>query len=331
MKKMFLVAVLIMLSGYVLAGPTTTTTTTTIPDGAGKLIPTTATMSSCGNPPTVDYKFELPDETTATGTQIYPVAGGTKAYTVYSVVCDPNGASDIQTQKARVTWPNGVTYVENFGSVESNYANILQQAVDAGLIQSSDRDLILNKIDVQKLCKLYATPFTLDNCDPHGTYSVLSTACDKCGCGCTPLANTFEYMSIVAVDVDFTGVNYGSISVGNAKTVPGNSVMETVATAPPVMPTVQNLGNDPMDVKISATDMVGDCGGISSVILANAQTAKVGALSAMALSNSGVCFDANLACEAPAPIEFVLTPPLGTCASTNGYQGSLTVTGVHSC
>jgi len=279
---------------------------------------------------TTEAQWELPDEDPAKkGTQIYPLPGANKGFNVYAVVCNPNGATDIKTVKSKVSWPSpSIKYAESYGSEETNYANILQQAVDAKLLSTTERDDILNKIEVKKLCKLYATPFTLDNCDPAGMYGVTTTACD--GSGCRTMENSFEYIGIVAVNVDFTSVNYGPISVNNEKTVFGDTVMETAGTAPPVKPSVQNLGNDPMDVIISATDMTGDCGGIPVVIPASVQIGKVDDEPVQHLSNVGVCYATQLACEAPVPITFTLTPPVGTCA-TSYSGGTVTVTGVREC
>ena len=298
-------------------------------------VPTEATLNCQGNPSNVSYKFELPDEFNFDRTQVYPVPGGTKDVDVYIVACDPNGNSDIKTVRAMLNWTNNTktetktAAVATLGSSCTSGKQALKNATDAGLLTLAECNEILDTINIYKLCKLYKATFTLDNCDTSGWYHVTATACDDCGCGCVPETNSFFYKSIVAVDIDFTKVNYGPISVGNPQTVPGNSIMQTPGVALPVLPTVQNIGNDPMDVIISATDMAGSCGGVPVSIPASAQTAKVDGEPKQALSTTGVCFDTNLMCEMPAPIEFVLTAPAGTCTST--YTGSLTVTGTKTC
>ena len=335
MKKIFLVAAVLMaLSGLALA-ITTSVTSTTIPDGPGTIVATAATLScSSDNQPWVQYKFELPDEDPVmAGTQVYPVPGKNKDVDVYLIVCDKAGASDIGSTHSTLTYPNppGTFLTQEVNTpVTVGIDAILTNATNTGLITSAQKADIKRDINTNKNCSMYKHTYTLDNCDPAGMYGVTAWSCNDCGCGpdCTGVSNQFQYISIVAADVDFTSLNYGAITGGNPKTVAGDCDMST-----PNAPTVQNLGNDPMDVVIAATDMIGFCGNNPLrpvTILANKQTAKIDHVDGQqTLSCSGTCFDVNLMCEQPAKITFVLTAPTGTCATA--YSGNITVTGVHSC
>jgi hypothetical protein len=297
-------------------------------------VPTNAQMSGCSNAPWVEEKFELDDDGdpthTTPGTQVLPVAGGDKVVDIYVVACDQNGQDDIQMVHVGVAFPNQDSHESDAVKITgTEVTTVLQAAVDADLISQARMDELINNITSDNLCNLYREQVTLDNCDPAGMYLVTAVACDNCGAASVPYENMFEYLSIVAVDIDFTSLNYGLISVGIEKKIAGDIIMDPLGIAPPVKPTVQNLGNDPMYVKIAASDMTADCGGgLTGTIPANAQSAMVDSGPKKSLSNAGKNFqEVCMGCEDPQLIDFFVTPPTGTCAGQ--YSGTVTVTGHH--
>ncbi|MFH1835580.1 MAG: hypothetical protein ABH851_05280, partial [Methanobacteriota archaeon] len=198
--------------------------------GSGNSVPTNADLSGCSNPPWIKAKFELNDdadpEHNITGTQVLPVAGGDKLVEIYVVACDENGQDDIQMVHVGVAWPSPSTDTHESDGVkitnQATVEGILQDAVDQGLITEAQRDDILVEIFSEQVCNLYKEEVVLDNCDPSGMYTVTAVACDHCGAASDPFMNDFEYISIVSVDIDFTGLNYGLISVGIEKKIPGD-------------------------------------------------------------------------------------------------------------
>lgn len=239
------------------------------------------------------------------------------------VACDENGNGAIGKVMAKVVWPDDLTFKDQLeGSAIGNYAPIIQDAVNKGLLTTTDQQDIITQIDTRAVCKLYKAVYVMDNCYPAGWYDVTATACsDYCGCGCLVTPNSFEYYSIVAVDLDFSAVDYGPITVLNEKKVAGDDVMTTSG-----MPTVQNLGNDKMNIKIAATDMTGVCGDMTTIIPASAQSAFPDTTSKKALSTTGTVFETCLKCEKPTKIDFFVTPPLNTCSAA--YSGTVVVTGI---
>lgn len=93
----------------------------------------------------------------------------------------------------------------------------------------------------------------MDYHQPAVKYKVEVVATDLGGVTTTkPLVNYFWYLSIVALKIDFTMINWQTVNVGVWNYKLGDADMGT-----PNRPTVQNVGNDPAMLEVHATAMTG--------------------------------------------------------------------------
>jgi hypothetical protein len=91
--------------------------------------------------------------------------------------------------------------------------------------------------------------------DPAGDYTVEILAIDTAGVsshtGTTnPHTNTFEYLPLTGFEVDFTGVDYGSVKLNVHKMISGDLNFGT-----PDKPTVRNVGNTRLNMHVLQDDM----------------------------------------------------------------------------
>jgi hypothetical protein len=225
---------------------------------------TQAQVTGSGTPPVFEEKFELnddgdplPNHGTA-GTQVLPVPDGVKEVCVYVVARDPNGAADINRIWISVDNPLGVE-IANGDTINSptaiselTYAETCvatQAAVDQNLMTSARKTVIDGHVYASEW-RMWKFCFDMGNCYISGDYEVTANANDGAG-GTGTIVNTFEYISIKELAVDFTTIDYGEIVPGVKQIVSGDP---NFGTAPP---TVRNRANDPFKLQISATDMVG--------------------------------------------------------------------------
>ena len=87
---------------------------------------------------------------------------------------------------------------------------------------------------------------------PNGSYTVEVTATDKGGLTGTN-TGTFTVGVTCALDLDFTAVSFGAIDPGSSSTVTGDDIFSTGDGKP----TIKNIGNVNMDVKMNITDTSG--------------------------------------------------------------------------
>jgi hypothetical protein len=104
---------------------------------------------------------------------------------------------------------------------------------------------------------LWMGQMEIDYEQPAGNYTVNCYAIDHNSNASNVLINTFLYVPIAGVEVDFTGINYGSVSLGVEKMVPGDTIWNIPASlAPTPNPaTVRNIGNTWAHVKIQESDL----------------------------------------------------------------------------
>ncbi len=252
----------------------------------------TAVVGGTASPSITEYKFELHDELTAPGIQVLPVALGDKAVEIYAIVSDPNGAADINTVDVKVWYPlvipnpggtglqnyRPATYIPYTGN-EAYIGDILDTAITEGRITSADKTLILGHL-VNDEWRFYETTTTLKYYDVAGIYTVEVVAKDKAGSPPVPFTNTFEYISIKSIGVDFPNVNYGTIIPTTKQIVSGDRDLTTTTK-----PTIQNEGNDPFKLKISGTDLHGS--DFQNVIYATTLDSKVYGVASYAVAANG--------------------------------------------
>lgn len=246
--------------------------------GAPQSAVAVASVTGTGQAPIIEYKFELnddadgPDHLTP-GTQVTPVPDGNKQVCVYVVAWDPNGAGDINRVWITVNNPSGQVAYGDTGTVIMPVPNIVEltPAEGAAITQTAFEQNLLTspektQIDDQLLNgerRMWEFCFELTHCDEAGTYTVLAKANDGIG-NTGQLENTFEYVSIKEIALDFVTVDYGEVIPGVKQKVSGDLVWYSDMNTPAdptddtgVGPTIRNRGNDPFKLQISATDMIG--------------------------------------------------------------------------
>lgn len=178
-------------------------------------------------------------------------------------------------------------------------------------------------------CTGYLGTFNMSCSDPAGNYTVNVTVTDN-GSLSNSTVNIFEYQSIISLAIDFNAVNFGAVDPGNRSEVYGDGVMETpTGTTGPgwggdVNATVQNRGNDPMNVSIIASAMAG---GTTTPIPASALKANVSELGEQSLGTVQV-WSTELESNERDKIDFALVVPAGTLPGS--YTGTITITGIRA-
>jgi hypothetical protein len=307
-----------------------------MPVAAVNVTDTVAVVTGSGTPPVIEEKFELNDDGdplhTKPGTQVIPVPDATKEVCAYVVAWDPNGAADINRVWVTVDDPNGVE-VANGDTLSGEIVELLdaemiaatQAAFDQGLIDNARR-LEINNHTANDEWRMWKFCFDLSHCDPSGNYTVDARANDGLG-GTGALVNTFEYLSIKELAIDFTTIDYGEILAGVKQIVSGDGNFGTADA-----PTIRNRANDPFKLRIYSTDMVGT--DPNNVIAANHLDSRVYGVDAggsavsqeLYLGTWGRLFDIPIidTCITE-PIDFSLRQNL-ICSDT--YTGTITLEAV---
>jgi len=147
---------------------------------------------------------------------------------VEASVSDDNGADDINTV--------------NITALNDSYGNDASGNINETLPVSMTYNSSSGK---------YEATFHLNCTTPDGSYTVEVTATDKGGLTGTN-TGTFTVGKTCALDIDFSSVDFGAINPGSNSTVAGDDNMGT-----PNAPTIKNIGNVNMDVKMNITDTSG--------------------------------------------------------------------------
>jgi hypothetical protein len=116
------------------------------------------------------------------------------------------------------------------------------------------KDEIIYEID-KCTAKIYMVVGELEYHQPCGNYRVVIKAQDQHGNHANPLENCMTYVCMQAMRIDFTSVSYGNVALCKETMITGDLVFETPGPTPPVKPTVHNIGNMPLKVKIKQNDM----------------------------------------------------------------------------
>jgi hypothetical protein len=205
---------------------------------------TNVDISNGGNPPAIKAKWEqdltasLEDGDSSHLTTTQPGAGpnaqflppcvyqAKKPYRLYSVVTDTEEGGDVLSASADVYHPDG-----------SFKYQIMQTKLDipAGLAAFdaawAAKLITINTAftyaDVrheisQGTAKVWVGDAELDYEQQSGRYTVNATAQDHNGNVAPPLTNYFTYIPINCFDIDFTSVNFGSVTVGTPKKINGD-------------------------------------------------------------------------------------------------------------
>jgi hypothetical protein len=312
---------------------------------------TEAVVGGSGSAPYVCAKFETPDHDPVDGTQIEPVAGGTRLVKFYVVVGDPNGVDDISAAYVKVYHPDGSfkfqldairpgwTIIPYTGLIDMDGDCMGETPVPEALdmleaqnritygfdpVRGENMTLDTLKYDLdhgkQLLVELVGE---MDYHQPCGDYRVEAIAVDQGGKSGI-LENFFFYISIVALRCDFTRINWGNVNVCQWNVLYGDEDLST-----PTKPTIQNIGNDPAKIELHFTEMVGD--NFGKKILDFDASMLGGHIELVACTPKVITDGAGApvvlpACT-PTQIDFSVHPPTGT--PEDMYRGRMTITIKH--
>lgn len=307
-----------------------------------------ATVSSSGSPPSIDYQWALSvnesDGTiipgddgpiTDTKTQVMPIAGSgldesQKYFKKYVVVSDPNGIDDIAAVYEQLRDPAGVALTAEVLATDitgevGQWTEAINQAYVDNLITEAAKNDMLDRLRAEKAgLKIYVVENSLTNHDEPGDYQVYFKVVDK-GSGFEENSDTtnsigllyVEYLSLKAFETDFTSIDYEAIVVNSRKVIAGDEDWGTTDR-----PTIKNQGNVEVTMQVSATDLTG-VSSPSQIIPASALSVHLLTYDLNQLSNDLQTLADPLQPCTPTQIDFDITAPYGT--SSNDYVGTLTL------
>jgi hypothetical protein len=242
--------------------------------------------SGGGNIPAVKAKWE--QDTTASledgdvshaipGSQFNPpmVKNGLKMLQYFAVVTDVEEGGNVAQVFVDVFHPAGVpapysTSTDPRGGLfkyeipfaklghSANETAMVIAANNAHLIKFGNYTMADVIFEMEKgTADLWFGQKEIDYEQPAGDYDVNAYAIDHNSNTSLVLHNTFLYVPTAGVEVDFTGINYGSVSLGVEKMIPGDTVWNTpIGMAPSPNPaTVRNIGNTWAHVTIKESDL----------------------------------------------------------------------------
>jgi len=245
-------------------------------------VTTGAEMSGTGIPPVIKAKWEAHDDDPLTpGCQIIPppsawdpstgiLTEGVTDIEVWAVVTDEEGIADIMTVQNEVLHPDGsmkwqevmveIPITGNPRVIPPFVYDHLAEAVASGQItQALADDIIAELLKGEARIFKYIGQYNTHT-QPAGKYEAIVYATDFGGSTSVKIHNNFWIISILAYAIDFDVVNWGFIKPLVTDTVSGNETMDPM-TQPAGKnnnpPTIQNLGNDPLSLKLHFTEMVG--------------------------------------------------------------------------
>jgi len=175
----------------------------------------------------------------------------------------------------------------------------------------------------------------MDPCQPSLIYRAEISATDLEGNTSPKLLNNFEYLCVVALELDFTSINWGTINVGRENLVTGDNNMGT-----PAYPTVKNTGNNRAMLSLNATAMTGQLYGkkIKNFDAKMNQLATGDSYGPLAIQHGYIQYNAGVAAiisvlpDVPvvlppcstAQIDFSVFPAIPTIQ--DNYSGQITIT-----
>jgi hypothetical protein len=244
-------------------------------------VDTEAVVGGAGSAPYVCAKFETPDDYPLTpGTQIEPTPGGDRTVKFYVVTGDPNGVNDIAAVYIKLYHPDGTfkyqldairpswTEIPYTGMIDMNGDCSGDTAVATALDSLQAQGRITYGFDPVRGCMMDLDKLKYDLSHGKqimielvgllnyhqmaGMYKAQAITVDMGGKSCI-LENYFEYISIVALLIDFTEINWGTVNVNQWNILYGDEDLST-----PTKPTIRNIGNDPSMLSFKATDMLGE-------------------------------------------------------------------------
>jgi len=196
---------------------------------------------------------------------------------VCAVASDPDGLADLTSVSYQIYYPQDIYLGPNralaqpgCGQAKDN-SWLLMTALDSnqGLdlfcqqLRNKNANLASFKTgnDFATLCgstgdlakgtaKVFCGHNSLAYNDPAGKYRVKTVALDKKN-EAGVMENNFKYLELVAFEIDFDNIDYGSMRLNSPKVLAGNDVF----SANDGRPTIRNIGNTRLDISIKQNDM----------------------------------------------------------------------------
>ncbi|MFZ2070895.1 MAG: hypothetical protein WAV32_04750 [Halobacteriota archaeon] len=300
-------------------------------------VPTHARVVSVKQQPKVQYNWRRYNNTLGeVFTQVYPFPGQTVKVSKYAVACGTNGKAAIKEVVVRTFYPGpggesccgepcNETCSCNSKLQDMSVAEPLddraacddavEDAYAEGSITFEEKEEITEYLE-HGTGWIYVAQDNFACSDPAGLYTVCTQVFDHTG-NYSYNTSTIEYLSSVALRVDFSAINYGIVNRSETKWVDGDDDMAT-----PGMPTIMNEGNEPIALCIESWNMTAATGGL---IPADKLDAKIKGVEQWLTLSPGVLFDINLKGGIPTPINFSLHVPNETPGGN--YSGFIRLTG----
>jgi len=221
-------------------------------------------LSTGGNAPEIEYAWVLPDEDSASETQLIPAAEAERT-DIYAciVVSDLEGRDDIQDVWLDLYHPANDYTVEDATKKYQVHATMLTDpaeieackdaALSADLIIQDDHDLIDYWIFDQPGWYMYKVYLPMLYHQPAGNYLAEVKATDTIGnVGVRSYDTFFQWVPTVILATDIgSSLDFGTLQKGIAKYVQGDTDFGTGG------PTLKNQGNVPIGLSVISTPMVG--------------------------------------------------------------------------
>jgi hypothetical protein len=343
-----------------------------VPVGAAidedETVTTGATVDGGGSPPFICCKFETPDHDTASGTQVLPKANANRKMKFYVVVGDPNSIDDIASVDVTVKYPDTDPWYgeEKFqlraikgeaswvvipwdGMIDTTGNCTGDTPVEEAMTElnaqgritygpGQDLGTVLYDLEYGKQI-LVELMGLMDSHQPSCDYTVEARATDMGGATSDPVINTFFYMSIVALKIDFTEVAWNGVNICQWNYLLGDEDMSTTAR-----PTVKNVGNDMGMLQIEASPLLGAVHG-KTIEEFDAEMDEKDLETGVITVHGRIQFLADtptiiteepwdtpgppiklVPCQ-PTQLDLSVHPPTGTIADT--YTGTMTLTILH--
>ncbi len=218
------------------------------------------------------------DDSLADGAQFMPSGQYQvdKPIQVCAVVSDPDGLADISSVSAQIYYPKDIYLGANRASAQPGCGQpkeewFLMRELESsqGLnlfceqLRNKNANLASFKTgnDFESLCgiagdltketsRVFCGQNNLAYQDPAGEYRVKVVGLDqKKSVGV--LENSFKYLELVAFDIDFNNIDYGSMRLNSPKVLSGNDAF----LANDGRPTLRNIGNTRLNIEIKQNDM----------------------------------------------------------------------------
>ncbi len=232
-----------------------------------------------GNRPSVNNITISPDYHSTQGFQIMPNAGENKEITISAVIGDGDNIDDIVS----------VTATINNNEIE-----------------------LLKKETISEYEALYEGKTNMGFYDAPGNYDVTLKAVDNSSS--EEIKTTeFEYLELLAIDINFDSINFGDITTGTNKSLDENMAL-----------TIHNLGNIISDIEISGTDLTNN---EEIIDISNLQY-QFSSSSFAPLLNNPTIEDINLGCGESSYENMNLMIYIPEGAKTGSYSGSITITAI---